>query len=184
VCVTQDPRPPPFPRPPPPVTSPAHFAFAAWNVFSHAVLPCQIHRILTSIHSLPYDPSAEREREELTDAIEARAQEQASRAALRADAAHYDTGGALRAGPTSLSEVEGHFFPAPAYQGEREGFVFKSGLLGLGYYPDGVSNGVSGSVPSRLPQPVRHAAGAHGGARASVDDVPSGAAGRRVRFAE
>ena len=139
-------------------------------------MPRQIHRILTAIHSLPYDPEAEREREELTDSIEAHAHAQASRAALRADAAHYpmsssfpgDAPSCGRAGEReSWSEGDnpsGTFSPAQAYQGSREGYVFKCGPLGLGYYRDGVSH----RAPSLVPQP-----------RLNV-----GAAGRRVRFAD
>lgn len=121
----------------------------------------RIRRVLTSLHSLPYDPDGERAREELSDSIEA-ARTSAGAALARGMGrgppclSEPLVGGSTRGDPFSSCTAEGDFIPAASFQGSKHGFVFKNGHRGLGYYVDGDTSSHS-SRPTRQGRVVRFA---------------------------
>jgi hypothetical protein len=79
--------------------------------------------------------------------------------------------------PTSGTGAGGDaFIPCPTFAGVRQGFAFKAGPLGLGYYADGVSSGGSSSGATGTLQHSVEAAGeeAGGDESASSSALPLG----------
>ena len=94
----------------------------------------KIHTILTSMHSLPFDPEGEREREEIADSLAAA---DAPRLLSHKPASCPSPSLFPRPlVPSHVSESPSDFVPSTCFLGGRPGYVFKLGLAGLGYYKD------------------------------------------------